>query len=81
LRKKIFEDFADFCLALKILISKILAFQGRLLKNFPAQYVGAANILSAHNFVDLQNHGNFTTKISFLKEKSLNLENFNPQKF
>jgi len=41
------------------------------LKKFPVQYVDAANILSTHNFVDLQNHENF-----FLKEKLLNLENF-----
>jgi len=34
------------------------------LKKFPVQYVGAANILSAHNFVDLQYRENFTMKIS-----------------
>ena len=31
-RVKIFEDFEDFCLTSKILISKILVLQGRLLK-------------------------------------------------
>jgi len=35
------------------------------LKKFPVQYVGAANILSMHNFVDLQNCEKFTTKKFF----------------
>jgi len=62
-RVKVFEDLVDFCLA-----SKILVFQGHLLKFFllvQTQYVGATNILSTHNFVDLQNRENFTMKISF----------------
>jgi len=65
LRVKIFEDITNFCLASNFLISKILVFQGCLLIFFQTQYVCVANILSVHNFVDLQNHENFTTKISF----------------
>jgi len=49
LRVKIFEDFADFCLALKFLILKFLVSQGRFLIFFllvKTWYVCVANILN-----------------------------------
>ena len=75
-------NFEDFCLALKILLSKILVLQRYSLKSISSQVIvpGVINILSMQ-FVDSKNYENFIMKILFLREKPLNLKISNPRKF
>ena len=72
-------------MALKILLSKILVLQRCLLKLISSLWFKLAvplviNILSVH-YLWLAKAVKILSQNFFLKEKSFNLKNFNPQKF